>query len=229
MTVVAEIIGYIAALLVFLTFYIKTMVPLRIVAIFSNCAFVAYGYLDLLYPVLFLHIVLLPLNLMRLWQMIRLSLNVREAADGDLNMDWIGPFSVVQHAHVGEILFKRGERATNMYVIVSGRFRLEESGMEVGPGNVIGELSLLAPKHRRTQTLECIEPGKVLRMSFGQLQQLYFQNQKFGFYFLKLVAARMSENIERLESILAEREGEIAELRKPIAGNADAGRMAEAG
>lgn len=42
---VAEIAGYVAAVLVFLTFYMKIMIPLRIVGICSNCAFIVYGYL----------------------------------------------------------------------------------------------------------------------------------------------------------------------------------------
>jgi CRP/FNR family transcriptional regulator, cyclic AMP receptor protein len=223
----AEFIGYAAATLVFLTFYIKVMVPLRIVAICSNCAFIAYGYLDSLYPVLFLHIVLLPLNVIRLRQMIELSLKVREAAHGDLNMDWIRPFSVIKHIRTGEILFKRGELATNMFVIVSGRFQLKETGIEVGPGHVVGELSLLAPKHRRTLTLECLESGEVFCMSFGQLQQLFFQNQNFGFFFLKLIASRMSENLESLEHTLAEREQEIRALRKAGSSHVETGRLAK--
>ncbi len=47
---VAEIAGYVAAVLVFLTFYMKIMIPLRIVGICSNCAFIVYGYLGGLYP-----------------------------------------------------------------------------------------------------------------------------------------------------------------------------------
>ena len=61
----ADMIGYLAAVLVALTFYMKTMVPLRVIGICSNCAFIAYGYLDDLYPVLILHFILLPLNSLR--------------------------------------------------------------------------------------------------------------------------------------------------------------------
>lgn len=229
MTDTAEIIGYVAAVLVFTTFYIKMMSPLRIVAICSNCAFITYGYLDGLYPILFLHVVLLPLNTMRLYQMIRLSQQVREAAHGDLNMDWIKPFSAIQRTHVGEILFKKSGPATNMFVIVSGRYRLEESEIELGRGNVVGELSLLAPNQRHTQTLECIEPGKVFRMNIGQVEQLFFQNQKFGFYFLKLIVSRMFENHGRLERTLAERDREIGDLRREIARISDTEGMAEVG
>jgi CRP/FNR family cyclic AMP-dependent transcriptional regulator len=116
MTIVAEVIGYIAAILVFL------MIPPRVVAICSNCAFITYGYLEGLYPILLLHLVLLPLNTMRLYQMIRLSQQVREAAHGDLNMGWIKPFSVIQRTHVGQLMFRKNEPATNMFVIASGRY-----------------------------------------------------------------------------------------------------------
>ncbi len=35
-----EIAGYLAAVLVFLTFYMKTMIPLRMIGICSNCMFI---------------------------------------------------------------------------------------------------------------------------------------------------------------------------------------------
>ena len=40
----AELVGYLASALVFATFYMKTMMPLRAVAIASNVAFISYGY-----------------------------------------------------------------------------------------------------------------------------------------------------------------------------------------
>jgi len=68
----AELIGYAAAACVFVTFYMKTMVPLRVAGIVSNLLFIAYGYDLLAYPVLILHRVLLPLNIIRLRQMLSL-------------------------------------------------------------------------------------------------------------------------------------------------------------
>ena len=98
---VAEVSGYVAAVLVFMTFYMKTMIPLRIVGICSNCAFIMYGYLDGLYPVLILHLILLPLNSLRLREMLKLIKQVREATGGDPNMDWIKPFTSTRHAQPG--------------------------------------------------------------------------------------------------------------------------------
>ena len=61
-----ELSGYIASLLVFVAFYMKTMIPLRVVAILSNVAFIIYAVGGHLYPVLILYTVLLPLNCIRL-------------------------------------------------------------------------------------------------------------------------------------------------------------------
>ena len=68
----AELLGYAAATCVFVTFYMKTMVPLRIAGIVSNFLFIGYGYAVGAHPVLILHLVLLPLNIIRLRQMISL-------------------------------------------------------------------------------------------------------------------------------------------------------------
>ena len=59
-------IGYVAASLVLATFCARTMVLLRALAIASNLAFIAYGLLAHLWPILLLHAVMLPLNVYRL-------------------------------------------------------------------------------------------------------------------------------------------------------------------
>ena len=61
-----EAVGYLASALVLITFYMKDMIPLRVAAICSNVAFLAYGGGLHLAPVIFLHSLLLPLNLWRL-------------------------------------------------------------------------------------------------------------------------------------------------------------------
>ena len=65
MTAVDEL-GYLAASLVLATFCAKSMVLLRVLAIASNIAFVAYGYVADLWPIFLIHSVMLPLNCLRL-------------------------------------------------------------------------------------------------------------------------------------------------------------------
>ena len=62
---------------------------------------------------------------------------------------------------------------------------------------------MLSPSNARTQTLECIERGVILSVSYDQVEQLYVQNPAFGFYFLRLSSARLFQNIDTLEQRLA--------------------------
>jgi hypothetical protein len=61
-----DILGYAASVAVLTTFLMRTMLPLRFVAISSNILFLIYGYCAHILPVLFLHATLLPINVARL-------------------------------------------------------------------------------------------------------------------------------------------------------------------
>lgn len=61
-----DAIGYLAAVLVLAAFCMRDMTTLRVLAMASNIAFIAYAARAGLHPVLLLHAVLLPLNLWRL-------------------------------------------------------------------------------------------------------------------------------------------------------------------
>src|SRR5262249_53380492 len=61
-------VGFLAGGLVVTAFCMRDIVHLRIVAVASNVAFLAYGVALGLMPVWLLHLVLLPVNLVRLWQ-----------------------------------------------------------------------------------------------------------------------------------------------------------------
>jgi hypothetical protein len=203
---ILELVGYLGVGLVFVTFYMRTMVPLRMVAIGSNLVLMLYGFATPVYPILVLHLVLLPLNVLRLYQMHQLIRQVRAAAAGDHSLAWLKPFTVERRARAGEILFQKGDVADEMFFVVSGRLRLRDSGVELRTGAVVGELGLLAPGRRRTQTLECTEDAELLRIGYDRVEQLYFQNPKSGFYFLRLTTARLFENLAALERRLEQNE-----------------------
>jgi len=63
-----DAIGYVASVLVFAAFCMKDIIPLRLVSLCSNVAFLVYGLALGLMPVWCLHAVLLPINCWRLWQ-----------------------------------------------------------------------------------------------------------------------------------------------------------------
>jgi CRP/FNR family cyclic AMP-dependent transcriptional regulator len=199
----AELLGYVAAACTICTYSMRTMIPLRVMGIAANCMFIVYGFFGAVYPTLVLHLILLPLNSTRLYQMIELVRKGREAAHGDLSIDWLKPFMTKRGYRKGDSVFRQGDAANEMFFTVTGRFRLLESDIELEPGQVVGELGLLAPNHQRTQSLECVEDGEVQTITYDQVKQLYFQNPKFGFYFLRLTTGRLFENLAQLEDQLA--------------------------
>jgi CRP/FNR family cyclic AMP-dependent transcriptional regulator len=195
-----ELVGYLAAAITVATFWMRTMIPLRVAGIGSNLAWITYGLLAGVYPALILHLLVLPLNAVRLRQMIELVRKVRAASAGDPEMNWLKPFMAARHARAGEVLFRKGDTADHLLFTVSGRFRLRESGIELGAGHLVGELALLAPDQRRTQTLECLEDGRLLTIPYVELKQLFVQNPAFGFYFLRLTTERLFQNLARAEA-----------------------------
>ena len=197
----ATAVGYCASSLVFLTFATRTMVPLRAIGIASNVAFIAYGYLQPAVPILILHCVLLPLNAYRLHQMLRLVRQVAAASRSDLNLDWLKPYGTRRRLAPGEVVYAKGDPADRMAVVLSGRLRVAELGVELGPGDAVGELGLVAPGGARTRTVTCLEAGDILEVTYDQVRQLYFQNPAFGFAFLDLAARRLFDTIARQEAV----------------------------
>jgi CRP-like cAMP-binding protein len=57
------------------------------------------------------------------------------------------------------------------------------------------ELGFLSPNERRTATIECIEEGHVLTITYEKLLETYLQNPQFGYYFLVPIRQRLLENI----------------------------------
>lgn len=194
-----EALGYFGALLTLGTYSMKTMTRLRAVGIAANVVFLVYGALAAVYPTLLLHLLLLPLNIVRLRQMLALVRQVRTAAQGDLSMDWLRPFTHKRHCAAGTQLWQRGDLAQEMLFVLGGQFRAVESGNVLGPGALIGELGFAVPDNRRTQTVECLEAGDVLSITYDELRTLYFQNPAFGFHLLQLVARRLQADAARAE------------------------------
>jgi Cyclic nucleotide-binding domain len=188
----------------------KTMVPLRGLAIAANCILLAHFAVTHAWVPLLLQAFALPLNGWRLYQMIVLVRNVREAIRGKPSLDWLKPFMSERQFRKGDLLFAKGEIADEMFYTMTGRYVLIELGVEIAPGHLVGELAMLAPDNRRTATLECIEGGTVLAITYEQVEELYYQNPTFGFYFLKVATARLFDNIVRMQAELARRHAALS-------------------
>lgn len=193
-----ELIGFGGTIFTVVSYSMRTIMPLRIAGILSSVFFIWYGLLIQSWPMLLTEFIILPLNMLRLYQLVKLLRKVDAAAATDeISADWLKPFGRSRHFKAGEVLFNAGDEATYMLLLDSGRFELKEANKVLGPGELVGEMGFLSPGNRRTMTLVCLEAGAVSEISYFDLKQLYFSNPKFAFYLLKLVSDRMFENLDR--------------------------------
>src|SRR5438034_10233004 len=84
----AAVFALIGASFYVVTYYMKTMVPLRLVGIIANLFFLAYGHFYPSYPTVVLYLGILPLTRFRLIEMPRLIPHVRASSRPDPPMNW---------------------------------------------------------------------------------------------------------------------------------------------
>jgi hypothetical protein len=200
----ANMFALVGAIFFVATLLTQTMVPLRVSNMIGCAFFAGFGALAGDVKTLLLYLLLLPINAVRLRQMLNLVKKARGATQGDTSMEWLKPFMTDRKYRKGNVLFKKGDAANEMFLTVTGKFLVTEIGVALPPGRLMGELGFLSPNNRRTATVECTEDGHVLTITYEKLLEIYFQNPQFGYYFLVLTSQRLLENIARLEGIIAQ-------------------------
>jgi CRP-like cAMP-binding protein len=78
-----------------------------------------------------------------------------------------------------------------MFLTVTGKFLVREISVEIPPGRLVGELGFLTPNQRRTATVECVEDGQVMTITYEKLLEIYFQNPQFGYYLVVLISQQL--------------------------------------
>ncbi|SHG31631.1 Crp/Fnr family transcriptional regulator [Bradyrhizobium erythrophlei] len=200
----ANMFALVGAIFFVATLLTQTMVPLRVANMIGCVFFAGFGALSGTVTTFLLYLLMVPINAFRLRQMLVLVKKARGATQGDTSMEWLKPFMTERKYRKGDILFRKDDAANEMLLTVTGKFLVKEIGVELPPGRLMGELGFLTPDNRRTATIECIEAGHVLTITYEKLLEIYFQNPQFGYYFLVLTSQRLLENIARLEGIIAQ-------------------------
>ena len=120
----------------------KTVIPLRITSIVSTLCLLGSSILARSLPAILLYALLLPVHSIRLYQMLELIKKVRAAAGADLSMNWLRPYMKKRRHRAGDILFRKGDSATEMFLVGKGRYLVIELNIELQPGQIFGELAL---------------------------------------------------------------------------------------
>src|SRR4051794_33290207 len=199
----ANMFGLVGVIFFVATLLTQTMVPLRVANMIGCLFFAIFGALTGAITTFLLYLMMIPINAYRLRQMLILVKKARSATK-DTSREWLRPFMTERKYRKGDVLFRKDDTAREMLLTVTGKFLVKEISVELPPGQLMGEFGFLTPDNRRTATIECIEDGHVLTISYEKLLEIYFQNPQFGYYFLVLTSQRLLENIARLEGIVAQ-------------------------
>ena len=180
--------AWLAAALVFSSFFMRTIVPLRTLALASNLAFIAYGLLGLghdifakVAPILVLHCALLPLNLQRLLEVTRSIKAARKAHGTGQSADFLTPFMQSSSCPAGTVLFRRGDRADKVYVLRSGTVHIADFDRTLHPGQLFGEIGVFNDSATRTGTAVCAEDCELACVASEKVLELFYQDQRFAF------------------------------------------------
>jgi CRP/FNR family transcriptional regulator, cyclic AMP receptor protein len=179
--------------------FVRTMIPLRWLAVGSNVGFIVYGLVHPNLLMVLLHAVLLPVNLWRVLQMLRLTRIVRAAADPQQMALWLRPHMRSRRYKAGAMVFERGAAADRLYFLAAGEIELGDIGRRLQAGQMFGEIAFFAPDGKRSSGARCRSACTVLSIDEATFRQLIYQNPDFGLEVLRLVAARLSQDVQRLQ------------------------------
>jgi len=189
-----EILGYVASGAVFVTFWMKTLIPLRLVAIIGNVLYLSYAIYTDLGNVMLLHGCLLPLNFYRLYESVQLRRRLHKMAHSDFDPKSLVPFMTKIEYQKGTYLFRHGDKASDIFYLLQGKVIVEELGIELQDGQLIGEIAMFAPDKNRTQSVKCLEKCTLMKITEEKTLQLYSENPEFGLYVTKMMVQRLLSN-----------------------------------
>lgn len=194
---------WVAAGLVFVSFFMKTIVPLRKLAIASNVAFICYalmginfGIFDKVLPIFVLHIALLFLNIFRLREVQNTIRSIQAMTREHASLDALTPYMKRESMKRGQWLFKKGDLADRLYVLKKGRIKLVEFDKILEAGAVFGEVGIFSENEARTSSAFSEDDSELYSLTSEKAVELFYQDPRFGFYIVRALARYVSEGID---------------------------------
>jgi CRP/FNR family transcriptional regulator, cyclic AMP receptor protein len=192
----SEVFAWLAAALTLLTFFSKTIVPLRAFALAANCAYLGFalaaasvGKWHAVLPTLLLHSLLLPLNIIRLRQVTSTIKAVRAMKADDGAAELLTRYMKAVRHPAGTTLFKKDDRANLVYVVKTGHVHLVELDKWLRDGALFGEIAIFSDNALRTATAVCKTDCEIYEVPGELILELFYQDQRFAMLIARRLAA----------------------------------------
>jgi len=125
------------------------------------------------------------------------GLSKSEPISQDTSYEWPISYMKSREFKKGDILFKKGDKASKIFYIKKGSIKLEEINKRIGEGAVIGEMGLFSPFKERTATAVCETDLFAYTMDRNELVKLCQKDCYRVFNLMQLSFKRFIENITR--------------------------------
>ena len=98
----------------------------------------------------------------------------------------------------GTLLTERGQPGSGMFVVVDGQARVQLPGrtVELGPGDVVGELSLLTDDYQRSARVSAATDVRCLAISRDDFARLLDNEPRIAVPLLRVLAERLRGMID---------------------------------
>lgn len=195
-----QVVAWMAAGLVYLSFFMKTIVPLRSLAIASNVVFIVYallgmrhGVFDKVLPILVLHGALLPLNVLRLLEVKKTISAFSNLKENQASLDVLIPYMKQENKKQGQTLFASGDPAKKLYLLHEGRIALPEVNKVLGAGALFGEVGIFSESANRTTSAICETDCVLLSISREKVLELFYMDTRFGLFIVRLLSGYLTQ------------------------------------
>lgn len=202
---IGYLLGFIGAVLTLASYLMKSMLPLRMMALAASVCFVAYGYLEAALPSLMLYATMIPINAKKIYEMKKLVRAIENAKADTPVSEWLLPHMTRRQVKAGTTLWHQGDKATEMLYLESGELKLLEYDEIIGPGSLVGEIGLFVPDNRRTRTIVCVTDCTLYGLSGEAMALLYYENPKLGYHVMRVIVARLLHDAD-----VATKRGELS-------------------
>lgn len=120
----------------------------------------------------------------------------------EVQLSKIGDIAAMASFRSGELVFKEGELATDVYVVVRGSVAVEICSpavgcrriLTVGPGDLLGWSPVLEQK-RLTATARALCDSEAVQINASQLLTLFEHDPRFGFAFMRRAALALAKRL----------------------------------
>ncbi|MFH0919794.1 MAG: cyclic nucleotide-binding domain-containing protein [Fibrobacterota bacterium] len=129
--------------------------------------------------------------------------------------------------HRGSLMFIEGEKGDEMFIIKTGKIKvLKQEGSKsielatLGPGSVLGELSLLIEHMPRTATAQVVEDVTALAINRGILEETYTKIPPWLVMVIKVVVGRLRDTLRKnSDNLVSNNIGGVVNLLVLLAGD----------